>query len=315
MVQDGPHRVHHFLCHSLTWAGELSVQEPHLRHYWVPLHHLPHLAASRRLAASATLILPGLFASLGRPTLFAAVCDDSLPSHLLPDGDRPGGAYRPVTLIPSLPSSDRLGGADASPPSPPSPQPRCAACHHLPGRCPASVQRDSAGTVICQLCSGPVATDSPWVPPPLAGSTLSPDDHVQAFAVLDGNDNPLTMAGVDWSHRQLEQWLDPGSTFESQDDVSAWAWHPAAEDAVSYSHLDIASWPGPICDVCYASTCAFCGYVFADVGEASPSRTTRRRLACVACAEWGASAPLHGPDWEALAAAPPPPSEGGAGAP
>ena len=107
--------------------------------------------------------------------------------------------------------------------------------------------------------------------------------------------------------KTLELWLDPGATFESQDDVSAWAWHPAAEDAVSYSHLDVASWPGPICDVCYASTCAFCGYVFADVGEASPLRTTRRRLACVACAEWGASAPMLGPDWEALAAAPPVP--------
>ena len=131
----------------------------------------------------------------------------------------------------------------------------------------------------------------------------------------------LVRAGPAWVpyvsvclHRQLEQWLDPGATFESQDDVSAWAWHPAAEDAISYSHLDIASWPGPICDVCYASTCAFCGYVFADVGEAFPSRTTRRRLACVGCAEWGAPAPMFGPDWEALTAAPPP-SEGGAGAP
>ena len=160
-----------------------------------------------------------------------------------------------------------------------------------------------------------MADDSPWVPPPLAGSalTIDSDDHIQSTAVLDGNDNPLTMAGVDWSHRQLEQWLDPGATFESQDDVSDWAWHPAADDAATYAHLDIASWPGPICDVCYASTCAFCGYVFAQVGEASPSRTTRRRLACVGCAEWGASAPIFGPDWEALATVPPP-AEGGGGA-
>ena len=261
-------------------------------------------------------LAPGLFASLGLPALFSAVCDDTLPAHLLPDDDRPGGARCGATLMPTLPSSDRLGGADASPSSPPSPPPRCAACHHPPGRCPASVPRDSAGAVVCQLCSGSLADDAPWVPPPLAGSALAlgSDDHIQSTAVLDGNDNLLTMAGVDWSHRQLEQWLDPGSTFDSQDDVSAWAWHPAAEDAVSYAYLDIASWPGPICDVCYASTCAVCGYVFADVGEASPSRTTRRRLACVGCAEWGVAAPMFGPDWETLTAAPPP-SEGGVGAP
>ena len=58
----------------------------------------------------------------------------------------------------------------------------------------------------------------------------------------------------------------------------------ATTDEISDACMDVALWPGPICDVCYAVSCAGCGYVFDDVSDAAPHRTHRHRLLCYGCA-------------------------------
>ena len=64
---------------------------------------------------------------------------------------------------------------------------------------------------------------------------------------------------------------------------------PRRRDGLDYeisdACMDVALWPGPICDVCYAVSCASCGYVFDDVSDASPRRTHRHRLLCYGCAD------------------------------
>ena len=44
------------------------------------------------------------------------------------------------------------------------------------------------------------------------------------------------------------------------------------------------SWPGPVCGMCFASSCA-CGYVFDDAALAA-ARDPRGRLICHACVAW-----------------------------
>ena len=154
-------------------------------------------------------------------------------------------------------------------------------CHQPEECCPAAALRQADGRVLCHTCHTPISPDTLWVPPP---SPAHPEPL--AYAKHDAYDYPLDMRRVDAAHRQLELWADPDAPYDSDEEARLqWVDHPVTEDEISCACMDVATWPGPICGVCYALACARCGYVFESVGDASPQRNPAdHRLLCYACA-------------------------------
>ena len=97
--------------------------------------------------------------------------------------------------------------------------------------------------------------------------------------ISDPYGHPLTWGSVRAAHADLVRHASCslesmaasgyGSDSEGEHEVCACQYHDVLIDQLSDARRIVAAWPGPLCGVCYASTCCGCGYVFEDASAAA----------------------------------------------
>ena len=189
-------------------------------------------------------------------------------------------------------------------PLPPA-EPRCRACRLPVSRCPAAFAYDAAlppafdGPAFCSSCDRAFRVGHVFDEGVDQHEATQPETWCAPgwHPVHDSYGYRLTWSRVLLSHQTLvrhatcepcePEGVDSGG-YGSDDGDADVAPCPCAmggmDDELFDCRAACQSWPGPVCGMCFASSCA-CGYVFDDAALAA-ARDPRGRLICHACVAW-----------------------------